>query len=82
MSTESRSPGHFREVNAARRDGRARHVAARVLRDLRAGVDPEQIAREAGMGVRTLRHYLTRRGHDNVAWALQEARARRGGGRA
>lgn len=61
----------FRERKLARRARRARAVAGQVISGLDEDVPPVEIARRVGMGLRTLRHYLTRTGHDDVAIALQ-----------
>lgn len=75
-AADSRDPGHFRARNAARSDGRSRAIAALVLAGLRDGMPAHEIAREAGMGLRRLRRYLTHHDHDDLNIALDQRRRR------
>lgn len=66
----------YRQRKAERAERRARGVVGHVIAGLDDGVHPAEIARTVGMGLRTLRHYLTRHDRDDLAVALW-MRARR-----
>jgi hypothetical protein len=59
---------HQRKADKTER--RVRGVVAHVIAGLDDGVDPGEIARTVGMGLRSLRHYLTRHQRDDLALAL------------
>jgi len=60
----------YRQRKADRTERRVRGVVGHVIAGLDDGTHPAEIARTVGMGLRTLRHYLTRHGHDDLAIAL------------
>lgn len=61
---------YYRQRKAERRERRVRGVIGHVIAGLDDGVHPAEIARTVGMGLRSLRHYLTRHQRDDLALAL------------
>lgn len=62
--------GTVRQRKAERAERRARGIVGHVIAGLDDGVHPAEIARTVGMGLRTLRHWLTRHDRDDLAIAL------------
>lgn len=62
--------GTVRQRRAERAERRARGIVGHVIAGLDDGVHPAEIARTVGMGLRTLRHWLTRHDRDDLAIAL------------